>query len=91
MMAREVHISSVVVHAVAGRLDAISTAVERLPGVEVHASDPAGKLIVTIESGTEAGIAERLDAIRALDAVYAASLVYHHVEDAEELDSEVLR
>ncbi|MFQ5973015.1 MAG: chaperone NapD, partial [Alphaproteobacteria bacterium] len=64
---------------------------ERLPGVEVHASDPAGKLIVTIESDEEAGIAERLDAIRALDAVYTASLVYHHVEDVEDLDSEVLR
>lgn len=91
MMAREIHISSVVVHGAADRLDAISTAIERLPGVEVHASDPAGKLIVTIESDEEAGIAERLDAIRALDAVYTASLVYHHVEDVEDLDSEVLR
>ena len=90
MMAREVHISSVVVHVAADRLNGISTAIQHLPGVEVHARDPAGKLIVTIESDSEAGIAERLNAIRDLDAVYAASLVYHHVEDAEELDSEVL-
>ena len=81
-MSEEFHISSLVVHGRAGLLKAISTAIAGLPGAEVQASDAAGKLIVTLETASESEISKRIDAIRALDGVFAASLVYHQVEDA---------
>ena len=87
-MARELHVSSLLVHGAASRLDEIRAAIERLPGTEVHASDPAGKLIVTIECDNEAEIGRQLEAMRALDGVHAASLVYHQVDDAWEGDAE---
>ncbi len=82
-MPEEFHVSSLIVHGAAELLPAISAAVAVLPGAEVHASDGIGKLIVTLETVNEAEISERIDAIRALDGVFAASLVYHQVEDGE--------
>jgi nitrate reductase NapD len=88
-MPEEFHVSSLIVHGAAELLPAISAAVAALPGAEVHASDGIGKLIVTLETVNEAEISEQIDAIRALDGVFAASLVYHQVEDAgaEEAES----
>ncbi len=82
LVSEEFHISSLVVYGKVGMLKAISTAIVGLPGAEVHASDAAGKLIVTLETASESEISKRIDAIRALDGVFAASLVYHQVEDA---------
>ena len=82
-MPEEFHVSSLIVHGAAKLLPAISAAVAVLPGAEVHASDGIGKLIVTLETVNQAEISEQIDAIRALDGVFAASLVYHQVEDGE--------
>ena len=87
-MASELHVSSLLVHGVASRLAEIRAAIEGLPGVEVHASDPAGKLIVTIECHNEAEIGRQIEAMRAMDGVHTASLVYHQVDDAWEAESE---
>lgn len=69
-------------------MPAISAAIVELPGAEVHASDGAGKLVVTLEAVNEAEMSKRIDAIRALDGVFAASLVYHQVEDADPEEAE---
>jgi nitrate reductase NapD len=82
-MPKEFHVSSLVVHGAADRLAAISAVIAGLPGVEIHASDAAGKLIVTLETDSQGEISQRIEAIRALDGVFAASLVYHQVEDDE--------
>ena len=87
-MARELHVSSLLVHGAAARLGEICAAIEGLPGAEVHASDPAGKVIVTIESANEAEIGRQVEAVRALDGVHAANLVYHQVDDAGDADAE---
>ncbi len=82
-MSEEFHVSSLIVHGAPELLPAISAAIAVLPGVEVHASDGIGKLVVTLETVSEAEISMRIDAIRALEGVFAASLVYHQVEDAD--------
>ena len=87
-MPEEFHISSLIVHGATERLPAISAAIASLPGAEVHASDGTGKLIVTLELVGEAETSKRIDAIRALEGVFAASLVYHQVEDAEPEEAE---
>ncbi len=87
-MPEEFHVSSLIVHGAAELLPAISAAIAALPGAEVHDSDGTGKLVVTLETVNEAEISERIDAIRALDGVFAASLVYHQVEDADPEEAE---
>ncbi len=82
-MSKEFHVSSLVVLGAADRLATISAVIAGLPGAEIHASDAAGKLIVTLETDSEGETSQRIEAIRALDGVFAASLVYHQVEDGE--------
>ena len=53
---------------------------ERLPGVESHGSNDAGKLIVTIEADGDAMLVERITRIETEEGVVAATLVYHHAE-----------
>jgi nitrate reductase NapD len=79
-----VHISSLIVHSQPERARTIARRLRALRGVDVHGGVEAGKLVVTLETATEAKIVERLNAIQALDGVLAATLVYHHHEPTEQ-------
>jgi nitrate reductase NapD len=74
------HISSLVVHARPSALDTVSAAIAALAGAEVHAVDPAGKLVVVVTAGSEVTIADHLSAINAMAGVFTASLVFHAIE-----------
>ncbi len=50
----EYHVTSLVVHAAPGTLEAVTTAIQALEGAEVHASSPEGKLVVTLEGESRA-------------------------------------
>jgi len=82
MESAEWHISSIVVHARPAALAAISAAIAALPGTEVHATDPAGKLVVVVTAAGEGMIGDQLRAINAMEGVYTASLVFHAIEPA---------
>lgn len=84
-MIRELHISSLVVHARPEAVERIRPAVARLPGVEIHA-EANGKMVVTLETESEAAILDTLNAIGLLDGVLAATLVFHHVEEPTEAE-----
>jgi len=83
--APEAHISSLVVHVRPDRAPAARAALTGMPGVEIHA-EAAGKVIVTLETDTEADIVARLNEISRLDGVMSAALVYHHIEAVAETD-----
>ena len=84
--APEAHVSSLVVHVRPERAQAVRSTLAGIPGVEIHA-EAAGKIIVTLETDTEADIVTRLNEISLLDGVMSAALVYHHFEPAAEVDS----
>ncbi|GEP07115.1 chaperone NapD [Methylobacterium oxalidis] len=75
----EAHVSSLVVHVRPEQAASARVAMECMPGVEIHAA-AAGKLIVTLETESDAEIVTRLNAISLLDGVMSAALVFHHVE-----------
>jgi periplasmic nitrate reductase NapD len=81
--ARELHISSLVVHGRPERLAAIDRAIAALPGAEVAIADPSGKMVVTLETETQAAVADALTTITLLDGVLSAALVFHHVEESQ--------
>jgi nitrate reductase NapD len=83
-MTAEVHISSLVVHSRPERVPSIAIGIEAIAGAEIHGGRDTGKLIVTLETTTEGEIVERVNAIQLLDGVLAATLVFHHVEPAQE-------
>ncbi len=82
-MPEEIHISSLVVHSRPSQATAVAARLRGMPGVEVRGGVEAGKLVVTLETASEAEVVERLNAIQVLAAVLAATLVFHHFEPAQ--------
>ena len=78
---RDEHIASVLVQAWPERLSEVESELTLLPGVESHGSNGAGKLIITVETRSDAELMDRINRIGAADGVIAASLVYHHAEE----------
>jgi nitrate reductase NapD len=76
----EVHISSMVVHAMPDHLSDVRTNIEKLPGAEIHAESPNGKLVVVLESQTQTYITDVIEKIACLDHVLSTALVYHQIE-----------
>ena len=48
----ELHITSLVVHSTLKRYACVSASIASIPGAMVHATSPAGKLVVTLEAST---------------------------------------
>jgi nitrate reductase NapD len=82
-MADEIHISSLVVHSRPEQAPAIARHLEGMEGVAVHSGVEVGKLVVTLETTTEAQVVEWLNVIQLLDGVLAAALAFHHYEPAK--------
>lgn len=77
------HIASLIVQAWPDRLAHLQPLLNRIPGVETHGSDAAGKLVVTVEAESDAHLVELIGAIEAAEGVITASLVYHQLEEAD--------
>ncbi|ACX88468.1 chaperone NapD [Pectobacterium parmentieri] len=76
------HVCSVVVHVNTERMAAVSDALEKLPNVEVAASDSdTGKMAVVLESDSEDTLLKHIASIRELTGVLAVSLVYHQLDE----------
>ena len=76
----EAHIASILVQALPAALEQIASAIEALEGAEVHARDPVGKILVTLETDSEAGLLSKMSQIQDMDSVINALLVYHEVD-----------
>ena len=85
----EEHIAGIIVHADHAHIESIRRFISILPGAQIHAVSPAGKLVITLEARRSVDIVEQLNAIHALPGVYSASLIYQHHEDVESLDEEI--
>lgn len=61
--------------------DAVSSELIRLDGVEVHAINENGRLVVTIEKETANELADTLTLFNDINGVLSATVIYHHAED----------
>jgi nitrate reductase NapD len=84
-MSAKLHISSLVVQTRPERFAEVHARLLDM-GAEIPASDPCGKLVVVLETDSEAAVSRFLDEIASADGVLSANLVYHLV-DAEEAGS----
>jgi nitrate reductase NapD len=75
----ETHISSLVVHSFPEQADAVQSALRAMDGVKIHA-EANGKIVITLETDSEADIVTRLNEISLLQGVLSATLVFHHFE-----------
>jgi periplasmic nitrate reductase NapD len=83
MTRRELHISSLMVHGHPADLPAVRARIGAVPGAEVALCDPSGRMVVTLETGSQGDVADALTRIALLDGVLSAALVFHHVEEDE--------
>ena len=77
----DVHIASILVQAWPEKLPGVEADLTRLPGVESHGSAGPGKLVLTIETRSDAELVGRISEIETADGVIAASLVYHQAQE----------
>lgn len=78
------NITGILVSAHPGQTDALRDQLSALPGVEVHAVTPEGRMVVTVERPTDGEMTGAFDAIHRLPGVLSAALVYHHDESVDE-------
>ncbi len=95
-MAEEFHVSSLLVQGRSEALPAIAARIAELPGAEVHGEAAQrmsqgmsqermrGKMIVTLETDSEAETLAQINRIQDIEGVITASLVFHQVEEADE-------
>jgi nitrate reductase NapD len=81
-----VNISSLVVHVRPEQRSEVELTLQGWPGIEIHASTPEGRLVVTVDTDDES--TESFDRIGALPGVMSVAMVYHHLEPEQEQESQ---
>lgn len=76
----EHHVSSLVVHARLERVPDVLAALSLMPEAEVHGEPSAGKIVVTLETGTEHDVVHIMGRIGELPGVLSTALVYDRFE-----------
>ncbi|GLP95533.1 chaperone NapD [Paraferrimonas sedimenticola] len=82
-MADEYQVTSLVVHCQPDIESKVTERINALAGVEVHATNDQGKLVVTVESESQKGLLDGVEAINKTPGVLSATLVYHQIEPIE--------
>ena len=79
----EFHISSLVVQALPSDAQRVRDAIALLKGAEISAATIGGRIIVTLETDSEAEFLIRFGEIDRLPGVVSTMLVFHQVETVE--------
>ena len=77
-------IASLIVRAHPDRMTSVREGLRVIPGVSVHAGDPDGRLVVTVEDGTDYRVEDSITELHRLDGVMSVSLVYKYCDDGLE-------
>jgi nitrate reductase NapD len=85
----ELHITSLVLHALPRHLDRVRRGIAAVQGAELHAAGPTGKLVVTLEAPSAKQIMARVAELQSIDGVISAVLVYQHAESLEKMNEEI--
>lgn len=75
------NITGILVHSRPDQAEAVRGRLETMPGVEVHAVTPEGRLVVTIEKADDREMAEILEGFAQIPQIISTVLVYHHFDE----------
>lgn len=79
--ASRISIAGLLLHARPELLTSVQAQLALLPGVEVHAVTPQGKLVVTVDEQEGQAVGESVMRLHRVDGVLCASMIYHHFEN----------
>ncbi len=82
-------IYSVVIHTKPENIGSVSSALEKIEGVELHATSDVGKLIVTLDHTDRSYCSDTLMGFHNIPGVLNSSLVYEYFEE-DDKDGETL-
>jgi nitrate reductase NapD len=85
----ELHITSLVVHSTPSRLQRVLEAIAAMPGAQVHATAPSGKLVVTLEAASGDEMMSKVIGIQRTDGVLSAALVYQCADSLDAMNEEI--
>ena len=80
------NISSAIVHIVPARLDEACAALSALPGVEIHARSPEGKVVVILEDDDTEAAANSYVALHGIPGVASVAMVYQYSDDKSDTE-----
>ena len=80
------NISSAIVHIVPARLDEACAALAGMPGVEIHARSPLGKVVVTLEDDDTESAANSYVALHGIPGVASVAMVYQYSDDKSDTE-----
>lgn len=75
------NISSAIVHISPVHLDEASAVLSGMPGVEIHALSPEGKVVVTLEDEDTNSAADSYVALHGIAGVLSVAMVYQYSDD----------
>lgn len=75
------NICGCLVHAAVQSLPGIREQIEAMDGVEIHASDDGGRLVVVVEDTPANTASELIMQLHQIPGVLSVTLTYHHFED----------
>lgn len=75
------NICGCLVHAAIQSLPGIQSQIEAMNGVEIHASDDDGRLVVVVEDTESNTASELIMQLHQIPGVLSVTLTYHHFED----------
>lgn len=75
------NISSAILHIAPARLDEACGVLVQMPGVEIHARSPEGKVVVTLEDSDTNSAADSYAALHGVPGVASVAMVYQYSDD----------
>ena len=75
------NICGCLVHAAIQSLPGIQSQIEAMDGVEIHASDGDGRLVVVVEDTENNTASELIMQLHQIPGILSVTLTYHHFED----------
>ncbi|MDD2742531.1 MAG: chaperone NapD [Rhodocyclaceae bacterium] len=75
------NISSAIVHVTPAGLEETCAALSGMPGVEIHARSPEGKVVVTLEDEDTNSAADKFVSLHGLPGVLSVAMVYQYSDD----------
>jgi nitrate reductase NapD len=80
------NISGVLVRSRPENINAVTSRLEHMEGVEVHGANPDGRLVVTVEESGDRAMADTVVRMQDLPGVISASMIYHQYEEEQDLE-----
>lgn len=80
------NISSLIVDVQPAALSTVRHELKRWPGVEIHAATTLGKIVLTVETESDADTTDTFARIGAIDGVMSVALAYHQIEPEPDLE-----